>query len=44
MNKISSKELWYPLRCKLCGTKALWANDGTGDSYCTKCMEDVAFK
>jgi len=43
-DKLSAKELWYPLRCKLCGTKAQWANDGTGCSYCTQCMEDIAFK
>jgi endogenous inhibitor of DNA gyrase (YacG/DUF329 family) len=40
---ISDNELWYPLRCNLCGKGAQWANEGTGRNYCTQCMEDVAF-
>ena len=36
--------LWYPIVCKLCKSKANWANDGSGDTYCAKCKEDVAFK
>jgi hypothetical protein len=45
MNKSGfSKDTWIALKCKLCGTKAAWANEGTGSHYCTQCMEDVAFK
>ena len=35
---------WHPLRCKLCKSKANWSNEGSGDAYCTQCMEDIAFK
>ena len=41
---IYSKDMWYAMKCKICGKKASWANDGTGKHYCTQCMEDVAFK
>ena len=41
---IYSKDMWYAVKCKICGKKASWANDGTGKHYCTQCMEDVAFK
>ncbi len=41
---IYSKDMWFAVKCKICGKKASWANDGTGKHYCTQCMEDVAFK
>ena len=42
--KEKHNDSWYPLRCKLCKSKANWANEGSGDAYCTQCMEDIAFK
>ncbi len=39
-----NNNIWMAIMCKICGKKASWSNEATGNYYCGQCMEDVAFR